>query len=77
MYYATTRLYVNADRTRIVSEDSPDATFLLAAVGQPVDMATAQRLGLLDAPEPVAEPLLEAKMVQPVADKAVRRRRTK
>jgi hypothetical protein len=45
-YMAQRRLYVNADRTKVVPEDSPEAAFLLAPEGDEVDDETAERLQL-------------------------------
>lgn len=47
------RLYVNADRSKIVDEDSPDAAFLLAAAGHTVSDEDVKRYGLkaADAPQ--------------------------
>jgi enoyl-CoA hydratase/carnithine racemase len=78
MYIATQRLYVNRDYSKIVPENSPEAAFLLATPGKPIDTALARRLGLLDKPKPKPEPEPEAKMVAgPPANKAVTQRQTK
>lgn len=45
-YTAEERLYVNADRTRVVPEDSPEAHFLLVAEGGELPDDEAERLGL-------------------------------
>lgn len=45
-YTAKKRLYLNADRTKLVEEGSPDAAFLLAAEGAEVPDAEAKRYGL-------------------------------
>lgn len=44
---ATERLYVNADRSKIVAEGSDEAAFLLATPGKRIPRADAERLGLL------------------------------
>ncbi len=43
---ANKTLYLNADRTELVEEDSPDAAFLLARAGTRVDDADAERYGI-------------------------------
>ena len=45
-YKATERLYVNADRTKIVPEHSSEAAFLLAAEGKELPDDVAERYGL-------------------------------
>jgi hypothetical protein len=40
------RTYVNADRTRIVAEDSPDAAYLLGGEGDEVSDEDAKRYGI-------------------------------
>ncbi len=47
VYTSDKRLYVNADRSKIVSEDSPDAAYLLVAEGGelPDDEAAKYKLG--------------------------------
>ncbi len=50
----TERSYVNADRTKVVSEDSPEAAFLLGLPGDEVPDAEAERLGL-NKPKPKAK----------------------
>lgn len=49
MYIAKKRLYLNANKTRIVDENSPEAAFLLAAIGQELPDDVALRYGLLEA----------------------------
>lgn len=55
---AQERLYLTSDRSRVVREGDKDAAFLLAAVGQPVALKLAQALGLVDAPEAKAAPVV-------------------
>jgi hypothetical protein len=56
-YVADRRLYLVADKSRVVEEGHPDAAFLLCSPGKVVPEAEAKRLGLLKEPEPVkAEP---------------------
>lgn len=65
-YIAPENLYINADQSKVVPVDSPDARFLLAAKGHPIPEERARRLGLLDPPVPP-----EVKAVVPTEDKAV------
>lgn len=46
-YRTTERLYVNADRSRIVPEDSSEAAFLLAAAGKEISAEDAEKYGLV------------------------------
>ncbi len=61
---AQERLYLTADKTRVVSEGDKDAAHLLAAVGQPVPIHLAKQFGLV-----VEEPKAEA----PAATRSNRR----
>jgi hypothetical protein len=40
------RTYLNADRTKAVNGDSPDAAYLLGGEGDEIPEAEAKRLGL-------------------------------
>lgn len=79
MYVTPTRIYITADRSRVVPEDDPAAALLLAAAGDGIPDDEAKRLGLLApptskaAPEPAA-PEPDAKQVRQaeVEDKAVK-----
>jgi hypothetical protein len=73
-------IYVNADRSRVVEENDPDAAFLLAAAGDDVSADDVKRY-CLNAPKakaadeeavaPKAESQTESKAVQsPPANKA-------
>jgi hypothetical protein len=55
MHVSQKRLYVNADKTEVVDESSPEAAFLLVGVGSEIDGETLTRLGL------TPDDLLEAK----------------
>lgn len=52
MYVATERLYLTADRDRVVREGDPEAAFLLAGVGGELSAETAERYGLKQASAP-------------------------
>jgi hypothetical protein len=45
-FKADRRLYHNADKSKIVEEDDPEASFLAIGEGQEVPDAEAKRLGL-------------------------------
>jgi hypothetical protein len=45
-FVADKALWLNADRSKVVEEGSPDAAFLLASKGKEIDAATAERYGL-------------------------------
>lgn len=69
--------YVNADRSRIVERDDPDAAYLLAAEGDDISTEDARkyRLGRYADPEPTVakadDQSAEAKMVDgPAENKA-------
>ena len=46
MLIADHRIYLNRERTAIVDEDDPEASFLLAAEGNPVSAEDAEKYGL-------------------------------
>lgn len=52
-FIADTTLYLNADRSAVVEEGSPDAAFLLVRAGAAVDDATAAQYKLTLQPAPV------------------------
>lgn len=52
----TERTYVNAEGTKVVPEDSPDAALLLGTPGDEIDDAQAEKLGLAKAAKKAAEP---------------------
>jgi hypothetical protein len=47
---ADRRLYLTADRSRIVEHDDPEAAILFAAEGTVIEQADAERYGLLAQP---------------------------
>lgn len=44
---AQERLYLTADKSRVVGEGDKEAAFLFAAVGQPILIGDAERYGLI------------------------------
>lgn len=46
-YKSDKRLYVNADRSKVVSEDSPEAAYLLVSEGGEIPEEEAKRYGLV------------------------------
>jgi hypothetical protein len=77
-YKAEKRLYVNADRSKVVEEDSGEAVFLLAAEGAELTDEEVKRYGLgapkravprAAEPEDKAEDAPATKAVQPKANK--------
>lgn len=79
-YHGDKRLFVTADRERVVDEGDPEAAFLLVAPGGSLPIEDAKRYGLIKPeaePEPKPEPEPETKAVQPDKDKAVRSERNK
>jgi len=51
MYTLTERTYVNSDSTKVVDEGSTEAAWLLGIEGEEISDETAERLGLVGAPE--------------------------
>lgn len=49
-------LYLNADKTQVVAEGSPDAAFLLVGPGGSLLREEAERYGLLDTTKAKAAP---------------------
>lgn len=45
---AKERLYLTADRSRVVPHGDKDAAFLLAAQGQPIAIDVAEKFGLVE-----------------------------
>lgn len=45
-FKVTQRLYLNADKTKVVKEGSPDAAFLFATPGKEIPAAEAEKYGL-------------------------------
>lgn len=54
-YTSDKRLYVTADRSRLVAEGDPAAAFLLVGAGGEIPEAEARRYGLLAEPESAPE----------------------
>src|ERR1051325_346078 len=66
IYTASERLYLTADRSRVVKDGDPDAAFLLVCAGGQLPIAEARKYGLLD------EPSAEAKAIDgPPENKAI------
>lgn len=70
-YVLTERLWYTADKSRAVKEGDSAAAFLLGGPGQVIDMAEAERLGLVDAPEKGKKPAPNKKKEAP-ANKGVK-----
>lgn len=45
-YITDRRLWLNADKSRVVEDGDPEAAFLLASKGKELDAATVERYGL-------------------------------
>lgn len=73
-WVADRRLWLTAERDRLVEDGDPAAAFLFCAPGQPVAMEEARRFGLVD-PKPKAKAVEkpEDKAASPPADKGARR----
>lgn len=72
MYRADRRLYLTADKTRVVEHDDPAAAFLLVGAGCELDMATARRYGLVEA-KAISAPV-ETKAIQAAQNKSRKRK---
>jgi hypothetical protein len=66
IYEGKEKLFLNADKDKLVKEDSPEAAFLFAAPGDEVDDDEAKRLGLSG-----------KKQAEPAANKAASKPATK
>lgn len=64
MFTSTKRLYLNADKSKVVEEGSAEAAFLLVAAGAEIPLEEAEKYGLTKAAQPA-----ETKAVKPKADK--------
>lgn len=73
MYVSKERLFLTADRERVVPDGDPEAAFLLVGEGCELDLETARRYGLANQPAP-AKPAQPAapKSATPGANKSVR-----
>jgi hypothetical protein len=58
MYKSEKRLYVTADRSRVVEEDDPQAAMLLVAEGGEIQDEEAARLGLTGKKKAEPEPVV-------------------
>ena len=58
---ATERLWMTADRSRLVPDKHPEAAFLFCAPGQSIPEAEARKYGLISTPEHVVVSLPKAK----------------
>lgn len=56
LFTSDRRVYVTADRSRVVPETNPDAAYLLVAEGGTLPMDEAERYGLTGSSDPPAEP---------------------
>lgn len=71
------RLWLTADKERVVEEGDPDAAFLFVSAGKEVSDEDASRYGL-DAPAPAPAPEPEPeKQADPPADKQAKRAKNK
>jgi hypothetical protein len=64
-YRATERLYQNKDKSALVPEDSPEASFLFAAPGTEVSEEDARKYGLLEEEEKAEEAPKPAEAPEP------------
>ncbi len=69
-YVLTERLWYTADKSRVVKDGDVAAAFLLGGPGQVIDMAEAERLGLVTEPEKGKKPVPNKKKERP-ANKGV------
>ena len=69
-YQLTERLWYTADKSRVVPDGDRAAAFLLGGPGQVIEMAEAERLGLVDKPEKGEKPAANKKK-EPPANKGV------
>jgi hypothetical protein len=65
------RLWLTADRERVVEDGDPEAAFLLAALGQTISESDAERYGLVPKAKTKASAKSDKKAVEaPEGDKA-------
>ena len=64
------RLWLTADRDRVVEEGDPDAAFLLGTAGKEIPDAEAERLGLTAKPQAKQSAPAEDKQAAEPANKA-------
>ncbi len=67
---ARERLYLTADRKRVVREGDKAAAFLFAAIGASIAVGDARKFGLLDDVAPGVEP--EARSTRPARPSVTR-----
>lgn len=65
MFTSTKRLYLTADKAKVVEEGDPEAAFLLVGEGGQIPQEEAEKYGLTKAAESA-----ETKAVKPKADKS-------
>ena len=74
--FAKARLFLNADKSKLVHECSEEAAFLYAIPGDEIPDSAAEMFGLVDGdlpkPEPEREPKPENKGKKAGADKSVK-----
>lgn len=70
MYTSEKRLYVTADRSRVVDEDDPEAAYLLVGEGGELDDAEAKKYGLKAPAKMDDAPADDEKAQAPVSNKA-------
>ena len=71
-FKATTRLWLNADRTKLVPEGDEECAFLFCGVGETVSKTDAEKYGLL---KPKAEKQAEAPADKQAAKPADKQRK--
>jgi hypothetical protein len=79
MWISDRRLFLTADKERVVEDGDPEACFLLVGQGCELPMAEAERYGLVKpkAQEKAMEGPSEDKAVKPPKNKAVKKSRNK
>lgn len=68
MFTSTKRLYLNADKTKVVEEGDPEAAWVLVGEGGQIPLEDAERYGLTK--EKAAEPAETKAVKKPPADKS-------
>lgn len=76
MWTSDRRIYVDATRTRVVPEDSPEAAYLLVGVGGQIPEDEARRYGLIGEKATEGPPHTKAVRGAPET-RAVKRAKTK
>jgi len=70
--FAKARLFLNAEKNKLVHEDSEEAAFLYAIPGDEIPDSAAEMFGLVDGDLPKPEPEPENKGKKAGADKSVK-----